>query len=83
MTHLISIGNSKGIRIPKALIDQSQLDGIELELKLTEEGLLIRPAKRKPREGWEDNLKKFGNKKSSVDFVANRFDDKDWEWPGL
>lgn len=41
MTTLIRIGNSQGLRIPKAIIEQAQLDEKELTLKVVEDGLLI------------------------------------------
>ncbi len=46
MANLIQIGNSKGIRIPKAIIDQARLNDIELGFKITDEGLLIQPLKK-------------------------------------
>jgi len=55
MTTLIRIGNSQGIRIPKAVIEQAQLEDKQLELKIIDDGLLIHPVK-KNREGWKNNL---------------------------
>ena len=52
MAHLIRIGNSQGIRIPKPLIEQAQLEGKELTLQLVEGGLLISPDNN-ARVGWE------------------------------
>jgi len=45
MTHLVKIGNSQGIRIPKPLVEQAQLEGKELKLQLVSNGLLISPEK--------------------------------------
>ena len=53
MAELIRIGNSKGVRIPKVLIEQAGLEEGELELKLVRGGLLIRPVRR-PRQGWAE-----------------------------
>jgi antitoxin MazE len=55
MAHLIKIGNSQGIRIPKPLIEQAQLEGKELQLQLVEGGLLISPEAR-VREGWKNAI---------------------------
>ncbi len=41
MAELIQIGNSKGVRIPKALVEQAGLENSELELKVVKNGLLI------------------------------------------
>ena len=56
MAELIQIGNSRGVRIPKALIEQAKLSGSKLELQVVADGLLIRPVKR-PRQGWNEAVK--------------------------
>lgn len=53
MAHLVKIGNSQGIRIPKPLIEQAQLEGKELEFQVVNGGLFI-ALKLKPREGWAE-----------------------------
>ena len=53
MAHLVKIGNSQGIRIPKPFIEQAHLEGKELELRVVEGGLFITPM-LKPREGWAE-----------------------------
>ena len=55
MTHIIKIGNSQGIRIPKPLVEQARLEGKELKLELREEGILICP-KKKARENWQSAI---------------------------
>ena len=37
--HLVKIGNSQGIRIPKPLILQAHLENVDLELEVLENGL--------------------------------------------
>ncbi|QOJ22656.1 MAG: AbrB/MazE/SpoVT family DNA-binding domain-containing protein [Gammaproteobacteria bacterium] len=56
MTHLIKIGNSQGIRIPKPLIEQADLEGKDLQLQVVEGGLLISP-KKSARDGWRESIK--------------------------
>ena len=48
ITTIISIGNSRGIRIPKLLLDESGLDN-EVELKVKKGEIKIVPAKIKKR----------------------------------
>mgnify|MGYP000456261614 FL=1 len=55
MVQLVKIGNSQGIRIPKALVEQAQLTGHELKLKLVDNGLLITPEKDS-RKGWQKEI---------------------------
>ncbi len=54
-THIIKIGNSRGIRIPRLLLEQSGLQG-EVELFLDAEQPVIRSVPD-PRSGWEDQFK--------------------------
>jgi antitoxin MazE len=51
-TQIIRIGNSRGIRIPKTLIDQVKL-GNEVEIAVQRRQLVIRPVSR-PRSGWDE-----------------------------
>ncbi|HFD32627.1 MAG TPA: AbrB/MazE/SpoVT family DNA-binding domain-containing protein [Gammaproteobacteria bacterium] len=55
MAHLVKIGNSQGIRIPKPLVEQAHLEGKELKLQLVSEGLLITPEKE-ARDGWKEAI---------------------------
>ena len=56
MTMLTKIGNSQGVRIPKPLIKQAKLENCEIEFELTKDGLLLKPVKNNPREGWSWSL---------------------------
>ena len=51
MAQIIRIGNSQGIRIPKPIIELTNLEGQELEFTVLNEGLLI-TSEKKPRAGW-------------------------------
>ncbi len=55
MTQIVKIGNSRGIRIPKAIIEQAKLEGKELNIKIVKEGLLVTPSKGH-REGWKESI---------------------------
>ena len=84
MTSLIRIGNSQGVRIPKAIVEQAQLEDKELEFKIVDDGLLIKPVK-KPRDGWKDRFDKAirfdeSNQSEQEWLDAPLVDDKDWEW---
>ncbi len=82
-TNLIQIGNSKGIRIPKSLIEQYQLSG-EIELIPSKDGLLI-TASSKPRDGWEEIFKNSAEGQTDAESTAwqtfsNKFDNEEWSW---
>jgi antitoxin MazE len=84
MANLIQIGNSQGVRIPKAIIEQSQLSDKELEFKVLDEGLLIHPLS-KPRQGWKKQFEKVNSDDTESDIDqewlnAPLVEDEDWEW---
>ena len=84
MTTLIRIGNSQGVRIPKAIIEQAQLNDKELKFKIIDDGLLIQPLK-KPREGWKKQFEKVQlvNNSNEIDkewLDAPLVEDEEWEW---
>lgn len=82
MTHLIRVGNSLGVRIPKAIIAQAGFkEEMALSFKVTDKGLLIAPMKN-CREGW---LKAFSGPEIDPedlmgDTIGNQFDEEEWEW---
>jgi antitoxin MazE len=84
MTTLIRIGNSQGVRIPKVIIEQAQLEDKELEFKIIDDGLLIQPVK-KQREGWKEQFDKALSsqkaRKADQEWLeAPLVDEEDWEW---
>ena len=84
MTTLIKIGNSQGVRIPKAIIEQAQLEKKELVFKISDDGLLIQPL-QEPRKGWKKEFDKILKTKEAdqIDqewLDAPLTDNEDWEW---
>jgi antitoxin MazE len=77
---LTRIGNSRGIRIPKPLIEQCGLGDV-VELRVTPEGLVIAPH-RAPRHGWKQAFSASNlPEKMLLDSVTpNAFDREDWKW---
>ncbi len=84
MANLVKIGNSKGIRIPKALIEQAHLEDKELKLQIVKDGLLVSPSK-KPREGWKEaieaSLATHGKEPLDSEWLdASLASEEEWEW---
>ncbi|MBU1667025.1 AbrB/MazE/SpoVT family DNA-binding domain-containing protein [bacterium] len=85
MTTLTPIGNSQGIRIPKPLIKQAQLENVQLELIVIDRGLLIRPVKQS-RSTWSQNIDQVMLTNKSIkdeailDDLLNDNDLEEWEW---
>jgi antitoxin MazE len=79
-TELTRIGNSRGIRIPKPLIEQCGL-GDTVELRVIPEGLVIAP-RRRPRRNWKQAFAASPRREHEMllDVGANTFDDEEWTW---
>ena len=82
---LRKMGNSTGLILPKAILDQLALVcGAKVELRVENGEVIARPAKRKVREGWEEDAKRIGAEGLTEEErewlnMPNDFDDE-WEW---
>jgi len=55
------MGNSTGMILPKAILDQLGLaSGARVELRVEGGEVIARPVRRKVREGWEDAARRIG-----------------------
>jgi antitoxin MazE len=84
MTMLTKIGNSQGIRIPKPIIKQANLENSEIEFVVTKDGLLLKPVKKVSRKDWEKNIKEVISKNLQEDeaILQEWLDEEldEWEW---
>ena len=76
VTKIRRIGNSRGILFPKAVLDECGIvDSVKITVK--NKVITITPGDKKPKKAWSDFKRA---KRESADFVANKFDFKDWAW---
>ena len=78
---LVRIGNSRGVRLPKPLIEEAGLTD-EVEVRVRGGALIIRSAPR-PRSGWAEAAKQMrqrGEDRLVEEPTPTRFDDEDWKW---
>lgn len=83
MTTLIKIGNSLGIRIPKAYVEKTKLQNKQLTFEILKDGLLIKPVSTNKRLNWEKKTKVAmqNNKNEYIDgeFLEFDLDSKEWK----
>jgi antitoxin MazE len=80
-TRIVKIGNSRGIRIPKTLLDEADLPE-EVELH-AQPGRLVVQAARRPRSGWAAAAKRMrarGDDRLLDESTSTKFDREEWEW---
>jgi antitoxin MazE len=78
---LIRIGNSRGVRLPKPLIEEAGLRD-EVEVQIRGNALLITSPKRW-RAGWAEAARRMrdrGDDRLLDTPLATRFDDEEWRW---
>jgi antitoxin MazE len=79
---IIQIGNSKGIRIPKHLLEECRLED-EVELEAQPGQLVVRPL-GSPRHGWAEAFEKMAKYGDDVLLDKNppetKWSRKDWKW---
>jgi antitoxin MazE len=80
--NLVRIGNSRGIRIPKPLLEQAGL-GNTVRLNVEKGRLVIEPD-RAPRQGWEGafaTMAEHGDDRALLgEKTAGAFDREEWKW---
>jgi antitoxin MazE len=80
---IVKIGNSRGVRIPKLLLERSNLmDEVEID---AEEGRIILRSAREPRQGWAEAFRIMSERgddelldKSPL--VQSKWDEDEWQW---
>lgn len=80
-TRLVRIGNSRGVRLPKPLIEEAGLTE-EVDLR-AREGAIIIARTRRPRAGWAEAARLMHERnedRMEEPPTPTRFDEEEWEW---
>lgn len=84
-TSLRKMGNSTGMILPKAILDELGLSsGAKVDLRVEDGKVIAEPVKRKVREGWEEAARIIGAEPLTDEErdwleLPYEFDDE-WEW---
>jgi antitoxin MazE len=80
-TRLVRIGNSRGVRLPKAIIAQAGLtEEVELGVR---DGAVVIARTSSARSGWADAARQMRQRDEDrlLDVpTSTRFDEKEWRW---
>ena len=80
-TRIIPIGNSRGVRIPKPLLEQLHLED-EITLEVQDGALVVRPVVH-PRAGWEEAATLLAARGEDVLLdpeTPTVWDEEEWQW---
>ncbi len=80
---IVRIGNSKGIRIPKVILEQVKIKD-EVDLKIVNNQIVISPVKR-PRQGWEEAFQAMAEQNDDKKLyewtrLKSKWDKREWDW---
>jgi antitoxin MazE len=70
-----SIGNSKGVLIPKTFLEECGIKS-DVTISIKENSIIISAADKKVRKNWGD----FKKTKHRTAVIKNNFDDTGWTW---
>lgn len=82
-TRIVKIGNSQGVRIPKLLLERSNL-AEEVELEAEDNRIIIRSTKQ-PRQDWESAFRVMAERGDDLLLANNlvtltQWDEDEWQW---
>lgn len=80
---IVSIGNSRGVRIPKPLLEQAGIEN-EVEIEVDGNTLVLRSVKKAPRRGWSQAFAQMAehgdNQLLDTDRMSTSWEQDEWEW---
>jgi len=77
---IIKIGNSKGVRLPAALLKQCGIDK-KIEIEVKQNHIILKPL-RTPRQGWAAAFKKMHKQGDDQLMISDELDAElleDWD----
>lgn len=79
--NVVAIGNSKGIRIPRSLLELCRIR-TEVDLEVKGKTLVIHPIQAHRRAGWDKAFQAMHEKREDQLLVDDRIDLEmgSWEW---
>lgn len=82
-SNIVRIGNSRGIRIPKAVLEQCRLEG-PVDIEVQRDRLIVRAVGR-PRAGWEEAFREMNRRGDDALLDAGSipptsWEQKEWTW---
>ena len=80
-TTIVQIGNSKGLRIPKTILEQCRI-GKDVILEVENDNIIIKPTKRQPRRDWGRYFRKMSKSNEDKLLIDDKLDLDlgKWEW---
>jgi antitoxin MazE len=81
LVSVVQIGNSKGIRLPKTILEQCEIND-KIDMEVVDKEIILKAMKNKPRDGWEEKFKLMAENGDDELVIDETIDlgMKNWEW---
>lgn len=79
LVSIIRIGNSRGIRFPKVVLERLGIKD-KVDMEVTDKGILLSPVSEIPREGWAEAFCEMHKNKEDILEEVPGGEDFEWEW---
>lgn len=81
LIQVIPIGNSRGIRIPKKIIEQCHIEK-QVDLLVEKDRIILKPVHKRPRQNWRQQFTDMHNSGDDTLLIDESVHSTglDWEW---
>ena len=79
LVSIIRIGNSRGIRFPKVVLERLGIKD-KVDMEVTDRGILLSPVAEVPREGWAEAFCEMHKNNEDILEDVPGGEDFEWEW---
>jgi antitoxin MazE len=81
LVSVVPIGNSKGIRLPKTIIEQLNVSD-KLDLEVENQQIILKPVHSITREGWIQSFQQMHQDKNDNLLMGDVVENEafEWEW---
>lgn len=79
LVSVIRIGNSKGIRFPKVVLERLGIKD-KMDMEVTDKGIILSPVADIPRKGWAEAFCRMHENNEDILEDVPGGEDFEWEW---
>jgi antitoxin MazE len=79
LVSVVPIGNSKGIRIPKNILKELNIEN-EVEMNVYNNEIVIKRSEKNPRSGWEEAFQRMHKEEDDNPVFSEQVQDDSFEW---
>ncbi len=76
---VVQIGNSRGVRLPKAILDQLEISD-KLDMEVENSRIILKPISRQVRQGWDAAFQEMGERGADALILPEEPESKDFDW---